>query len=187
ANEARLSAEAERNADLERKVLEAFLAGEPLTTPDGHTLLPDTRGISIARPPRVSQLRMSELDKEILKNEDIRAIAGSATMAESISPETAGLIRRWIPDIQFETGGDGSIVMPANERVKFLEQWQSAASGPTVANNATVAPGGGPPPDREPKVMSFSEVAAAAAADGVSMDEAVKRLETLLKRKVVVK
>lgn len=187
ANEARRSAEAERDAELERKVLDAFLAGKPLTTPDGHTLLPDTRGVSIARPPRVSQPRMSELDKEILKNKDIRAIAGSETMAESISPETAGLIRRWIPDIQFETGDDGSIVMPANERVKFLEQWQSAASNPTVANNATVAPGGGsPPPIVQPKQIPRSMVEALMTEQGISYDDAVRQIEDRLKKPVIV-
>lgn len=187
ANADRQAADDERDAAFERQVLEAFLAGKPLTTPDGHTLLPDTRGVSIAGPPRVSNPRMSELDKEILKNKDIQAIAGSETMAESISPETAGLLRRWIPDIQFETGDDGSIVMPANERVKFLEQWQSAASGPTVANNATVAPGGGPPPPIvQPKQIPRSMVEALMAEKGIGYDDAVRQIEDRLKRPVIV-
>lgn len=167
--------------DLENRALDALLAGSPLQTPSGHYLLPDTPGLSIANPPRSQQARMSELDKLVLKNPDIQALAGSKTMAESISPETAGLLQRWMPDLQFSESDDGSIVLPANERIKFLQQWTAAGSGQGSA------PGVVPPPaGPAPKVMSRADVEAAAKADGVSMEEAVKRLEAIFKRSVVV-
>lgn len=178
---ARDDEKAERYGALEQQVFDAFLRGEPMSTPAGHLLIPDTPGVSVANPPRTQQTRMSELDKLVLKNPDIQALAGSATMAESISPETAGILQRWMPDLQFSEGNDGSIVLPANERIKFLQQWTAAGSGQGAATSAA-PPQAGP----KPKVMSRADVEAAAKADGVSMEEAVKRLEAIFKRPVVV-
>lgn len=158
---ARRRAEDRRRDELNRKVEDAFLKGETLTTPGGYEMLPDTPGIYFARPQKAGIPAGDKIRSRLSTNKKLLQLMGSPQEAEMIDEETAGLLKNFFgiePVVQ-----DGTISLRPEDWQTFVNDMKELAEGGMKSETAPAAVGG--------KTTTRAEIEATAKKIGKSAAE----------------